>query len=152
MDTEEFCRNQVWGEFLAQATADEIHQSLLSSNWDNNEFLLDWILEHPQVDKATILLAFWMGGALEMEVYEQKYLSGFYTISDIAMDPACDQDGYNWTIDDERYSHPDFALLVSSEMLKPLTGRVITMPTDYVEGLPLAYYDKFCALLEEMED
>ncbi|QSX37551.1 DUF4274 domain-containing protein [Shewanella sedimentimangrovi] len=144
---EQFFRNLVWAEFLAQATPDDIHKSLLSSNWDNNEFLLDWILEHPQVDRATVLLAFWMGGALEMEAYERQYLSGFYATSEIAMDPACDQDGYDWTTGDQRYLHPDFKLLVSSEMLKPLTGRVIRRPSDYEEGLPFEYYEKFCELM-----
>ncbi|WP_281212650.1 DUF4274 domain-containing protein [Shewanella insulae] len=152
IDREELVRNQVWAEFLAQATPDEIHQSLLSSNWDNNQYLLDWILEHPQVDKATILLAFWMGGALEMEAYERQYLSGFYSISEIAMNPTCDQDGYNWTLDDERYLHPDFKLLVSSKMLKPLTGRVISRPDNFEEGIPLPYYDKLIERLNEQEE
>jgi hypothetical protein len=64
MDYEKQCRiiNSVWAEFLACASSKEVHQALIHSNWDDNQYLLDWLLTSRKVDKATALIAYWMCG------------------------------------------------------------------------------------------
>ena len=154
-------KNAVWSDFLTNASPAEIHQSVISSNWDDNEILRHWIKNNPRVDKATLLIAYWMsaprwqkqyadreevaqkaGWALSNFDYvaeiEQKYIAGFWTTSDIALDPASDQDGYDWTSDykDIRTAHD-----IPEIMLQKLEGRPIARPENFDDGLPMSPVD-----------
>jgi hypothetical protein len=159
----------VWAEFLARASSKEVHQALIHSNWDDNQYLLDWLLTSQKVDKATALIAYWMCGprnyvsakytheswpedegtpnhwCVELS---KKYCVGFYSVSAIAMNPKSDQDGSDWTTE---YANPDCDYDIPPEMFQVLLGEIIPRPEDFDEGLPFAYAETLYDLLEENE-
>jgi len=163
--------NKIWEEFLNNATPKEIHQSVISSNWDGNDFLLNWIKDNPKVDKATILIAYWMSGPRWMKQFknreevdswvlkkfdfieelELKYVNGFWTVNNIEMDPKCDQDGYDWTSD---YADKKIAREIPPVMYTKLEGEKINYPDNFDEGLPMSpvdYVQKVYDLYDEYE-
>ena len=40
---------------------EELHQLAWNHNWDDGIQFLEWMVEHPQCDKGTALLIFWLG-------------------------------------------------------------------------------------------
>lgn len=166
--------NSIWEQFLSKATPIEIHQSVISSNWDGNSFLRNWIKNDPKTDKATILIAYWMSAprwkkqylnhddCLEKEGYgiaefdfveelEQRYVNGFYSSSAIEMDPRNDQDGYDWTKD---YLDKVTVRDIPAVMFEKLEGQKIERPDNFDEGLPMSpidYAQQIYDLLDEYE-
>lgn len=166
--------NNIWKQFLTNATPLEIHQSVISSNWDGNSFLLNWIKDNPKTDKATILIAYWMSAPrwkkqflnredyLEKEGYgiagfdlieelEQRYINGFYKDSNIEMDPANDQDGYDWT---KEYLDKTTVRDIPPVMFQKLEGQKVERPEHFDEGLPMSpidYAQQLYDLLDEYE-
>lgn len=164
----------IWSAFLNQATATEIHQSVITSNWDGNSYLLNRIKDHPETDKATILIAYWMSaprwmkqfsdredllakqgyGADDFDLVEElehKYTSGFFTKSNIAMDPRKDQDGYNWTGD---YLDKETVREIPAVMFAKLEGETVARPDHFDEGLPMSpvnYAQQVYDLYDEYE-
>jgi hypothetical protein len=161
----------LWSEFLSKATPVEIHQAVITSNCDNNSYLLNWIKNNPKVDKATVLIAYWMSAprwrkqyanreeALlnaprEIHAYdfveevEQKYPAGFWKENRIGIDPACDQDGYNWT-DDYRYIAA--VREIPEIMYRKLDGKKVVRSDDFDEGLPVGYAQRLYDLFEQLE-
>ena len=50
----------LWTDFLQNASPLEIHQSVMTANWDDCKNLLQFIIDYPKkIDKATALLAYW---------------------------------------------------------------------------------------------
>ena len=167
-DEEDKIRELIWAEYLESASVLDIHRSAIHSNWDNNEYLLTWILDNPHVDKATILIIYWMSCPRYFKQYrnaeectdferarydwfkeiENKYISGYYKANNIAMDPSNDQCGYDWT---SEYSEQDIRDEVPAEMYKPLKGIVVESPDEFEEGWPLKYAYKFEKLMEDIE-
>jgi hypothetical protein len=172
---EEFERfaNSVWAEFLNNATAKEIHQSVIDSNWDGNKFLLNWIKDNPNVDKAAVLIAYWMSGLRWNKQYkdredaslanrrletfefdfteeiERKYQAGFWKNGNIELNPKCDCDGYDWTSD---YLDKTTVRDIPAVMFEKLEGEKVDRPDDgWAEGLPMAYYMKIEDFLDEYE-
>ncbi|MDR0672932.1 MAG: DUF4274 domain-containing protein [Zoogloeaceae bacterium] len=162
-------KNAVWDEFLTHATQAEIFFSVGSSNWDDNAYLLNWILEHPELDKAIPLRAYWMsvpdfmklkfasraeaeavGWILEsfdfVETLEQKYVAGFWKESRIRFDP----DEEDWTkgaiANASRLKRP-----IPKLMFQRLEGEEAKVPEDFDEGLPLALAQRLYDLLDEYE-
>ena len=157
---------QVWAEYLNSASLIEIHISVIDSNWDSNGFLLRWLLQNPQIDKATVLIAYWMSGPKWLKQYqsleectafarnsyalieelEEKYVSGFYEQSSFELDPSNDQDGFDWTAE---YSEIEVSQEIPQKMFEKLSGLTIERPEEgYIEGLPEAVYEKLENLLE----
>ena len=66
--------DEVWANYLEAASSVEIHRSLISSNWDCNRYLLKFLLENPKVDRATILIAYWMSGPRWLKQYKNLSL------------------------------------------------------------------------------
>ena len=163
--------NTIWLEFLNKATAIEIHKSIITSNWDGNGFLLNWIKDNPKVDKATILITYWMLTPRWIKQYhsredclknaswviddfdlveelEHKYINGFYTGNNIAEDPANDYHGYNWT---NEYMEKTVVRDIPEIMYQKLEGVKIENTDDFDEGLPLHYTQRIYDLFEEYD-
>ena len=170
--------NAIWEEFLSTASPKEIHQSVITSNWDENKYLLNWIKNNPNIDKATALVAYWMSGpnflkqyetrkdaekdfSLEdfdfIEEIEQKYLDGFWKNSRFEYDPTndlygCSDDddcGYDWT---KEYIDGTIVREIPSVMYKKLEGEKLEYPDNFEEGLPKAYMQKIYDYTDEIED
>jgi hypothetical protein len=151
--------NKIWQGFLEDATPEELFQSVVTSNWDSNEFLLNWIKNNPKMDKATMLAAYWMSGprylkqfkdredCLEKESWsieafdfiediEEKYLNGFYSGQTIAYDPK--EEG--WT---DEYLGIKTLRSIPEAMFQMLDGKSIFIDYNaYTEGLSNTCYEK----------
>ena len=160
--------NAIWLEFLNKASALEIHKSLITSNWDGNDFLLNWIKDNPKVDKATILITYWMSAPRWMKQYtdrddcakkaswevddfdfveelEHKYINGFFTESNIELDPANDHQGEDWT---NEYMDKTIVRDIPTIMYQKLEGEKIEEPDDFDEGLPMEYTQRVYNLFD----
>lgn len=166
----------IWMEFLEQASSLELYKSVITSNFDGNSTLLNWIKDNPKVDKATILVAYWMSApgwfkqfsnreeVLEkspwsidgfdfVEEVEEKYCAGFYSESNISFDPKNDVEGYDWT---DEYSDIEFVREIPQLMFEPTQGEIEIkgIPRDFDGGLPLEpvdYVQRIYAIFEEYE-
>jgi hypothetical protein len=173
MSNDEFQQEEqnVWLDFLNHATTVEIHQAVIDSNWDGNGLLINWIKDNPNVDRGTILIAYWMSGPgwfkqylnrddviekaeynLEqydiIEELEHKYISGFFKENKIEMDPESDQNGYNWTTD---YQDEKRVREIPEIMFQKLPGEKIIRPEGWEEGLPPEYYSRIEKLIQEYD-
>ena len=102
--------NKIWESFLNKASPEEMYHSLLTSNFDSNAYLLNRIMDNPEMDKALALAAYWMSEpyyfkqflnredclqkqswAIEsfdfVEELELKYVQGFYSKNTLACNP-----------------------------------------------------------------
>ncbi|GAB1858743.1 hypothetical protein MHTCC0001_35830 [Flavobacteriaceae bacterium MHTCC 0001] len=167
--------DKIWEDFLSKASQIEVCHSLITSNFDSNAYLMNWILTNPDVDKAIALTAYWMSepyyykqfldrqNCLEkeswhieyfdyIEALEHNYCNGFYKISNLRCDPGnveIDQET-NWT-----QMNPNIKPVrkIPNQMFEKLKGKPIP-PVDfyaYTEGLPNNYYDKIDAIFEAYE-
>ncbi len=163
--------NQIWNDFLQQASSESLYQSLISSNWDSNKQLLDWILNHEEVDQAVVLIAYWMSGPtwakqfkdqqdvlvkqswyLEsfnfIEQLEAKYLAGFWKNNHLFYDPANDHNGYNWV---SEYSDVAIVRDIPEMMKYALNGKVLDISEAYEDGLPDPWLSRIWNLFDEYE-
>ena len=169
-DDLERMEDEVWADFLKNASQEEIFQSVLDSNWDGNGFLLSQIKDNPTTDKATILLAYWMSNpgwfkqfadreeiltkarhSIEgfdfVAAIEKKYLEGFYTQSNIALDPANDPYRENWT-----EGQGEGVASIPSLMFEKLEGKKVGSPTDFEEGLPPEYAQRLQVIIAKYDE
>lgn len=51
--------NSIWEDFLKNASQEAIYHAVLTSNWDSNAYLLQWIMNNKNTDKAIILAVYW---------------------------------------------------------------------------------------------
>jgi len=172
----EVLENEIWKKFLDNATDLEIYKSVITSNFDNNHFLLTWIKNNYELDKAIILAAYWMSAprwrkkflnredCLKKEAYgieifdfveeiENKYLKGFYKGTGIIFDPKDDVEDYDWTTD---YLDEEVVREIPEIMYKPTSGSIElkSYPEDFADGLPLMpinYAQKVYDILDEYE-
>lgn len=160
--------DEIWANYLETASSVEIHKSLINSNWDCNRYLLKFLLENPNVDKATILIAYWMSGPGWLKQYknsdecvsharegydfmqrlEKKYINGFYKTNNIEMDPSNDQGDFDWTAE---YSDIETFVEIPPLMYEKLSGKTIENPKDYIEGLPKDVYKQIENLYKGVE-
>jgi hypothetical protein len=162
--------NAVWEEFLSKASPKEIHQSVIDSNWDGNGYLLNWIKNNPNIDKASALIAYWMSAprwqkkfkdredviAQDSAYYladfdfieemEEKYLTGFWKNNCIECDPSNDCEGYDWTSD---YLDEKTVREIPSLMFEKLQGEKVERPDNFIEGLPEDYYQKISDYIDK---
>ena len=60
------------------------HQMVMEWNWDSYTSFLNWLIENPKTDKATILMIYWKSTPRYnedidfIEKIEKQYLNGFY--------------------------------------------------------------------------
>ena len=163
--TEEFeiLENKIWSEFLKKATPIEIHKSLITSNFDGNSLLLNFIKDNPKTDRGTILVAYWMSSPsyfkefssredlLEkssfsidgfdfLEEIENKYREGFYQGNEIIFDPKSDSENYDWTTE---YEESSVIRKIPQMMFKKTKGKIEIKeyPEDFDNGLPMKPLD-----------
>lgn len=163
--------NAIWLEFLEQASPAEVLNAVATSNWDGNAFLLQWVKDNPQTDKACAMAIYWMNGpgwlkqfdsrehcekegGWELERYdvmmdvERKILDGFYQNSALAFDPQNFNDE-NWVVIYEKEGHN---AKIPKALLKPIEGEVVEIDHyKYTEGLPHAFWDKVEAIFEKYD-
>jgi len=129
------------------------HQMVMEWNWDSNSSFLNWLVENPKTDKATILMIYWKSqprhnkGFDFVEKIEKKYLNGYYKEPCFLFNPKDDL-GEDWT-----------AILSSSHtrkipeiMLKKLEGKKIPEPDNFIEGIPPEIDDLFQELFDTYEE
>ncbi len=136
----------IWHEYLAEASQEDLFQSVISANWDSNSTLLNWILVHPEVDQATILMAYWKGTPLwnkqfkdrdELiekqgwgiesfdftEQVEIQFVNHFWKNQNIFYDPKDDHiHGENWTLEYAEYPQ---VREIPEQMYEMLKGQYI---------------------------
>lgn len=150
---------KIWLTFLESATPLEIHKSVATSNWDGNDFLLNWLKDNPKSDKGTVLMAYWYSGPRYKKQYvnredcqkrdswllddfdfvedlEKKYTGGFYTNETIFFDPKHGVEGDDWTSD---YLDVHVVRDIPDIMFQPTDGdiKLDEHPEDFDEGLPM---------------
>ena len=151
--------NKIWLEFLENATPIEIHKSLVTSNFDDNSFLLNYIKDNPKTEKGTILQAYWLSNpgyfkkfknreeVLEkcsysidgfdfVEEVEKKFCEGFYQGNEIIFNPKSDMVDYDWS---EEYNVNNVVREIPEIMFEPTEGKfeLKEFPRDFDNGLPL---------------
>ena len=109
---------------------------VLHSNYDVNERVIDWLIRHPQCDKAVALALYWQlgagfyvqfsdresvpGHALHsydlLRYIENRYLHDAFVSNEIAFDPS------NRFGD---YEGKSVVVPVSEEMKRPLSGHAV---------------------------
>ncbi|WP_062061414.1 DUF4274 domain-containing protein [Aquimarina longa] len=178
ISTEEFekLEHKIWLEFLENATQLDIYKSVITSNFDGNSFLCNWIKDNPKIDKAIILVVYWMSAPrwkkkflnredyLEKEGYgidgfdfveeiEKKYIAGFYKGNEIIFNPKSDVEAYDWTSD---YLDEIVVREIPEIMFKPTEGKIELKeyPEDFDEGLPISpinYAQKVYDIFDEYD-
>jgi len=140
-------------DYLSSASPEQRHIFVARSNYDDNLWALQYLIDDPQLECATTLMAFWCLGAAwyvqfedESEVpfgqekyrlvrlIEERYLSGFYTNQNIWYSPMhsdlCRPDDY-----------PDVPVkrVIPERMREPVGGEIDVdmFDSDYDDGLPL---------------
>lgn len=164
-------QNKIWLDFLENANQEDLYKSVITSNWDGNEILLNWLKENPKTDKATILVSYWMsaprwkkkfldrddclkkqGWGIEefdfVEDIEKKYVNGFYTVNEIEFDPSNDVQNYDWTSD---YLDEKTVREIPNKMFEKLNGKKIEYPDNFDEGLPINYAQKIYDIFNEYD-
>jgi hypothetical protein len=75
------------------------HQMAMGWNWDNHTAFLNWLIDNPKTDRATILMIYWKDWPNERsktkKAIEERY-HHFYERQAIAYDPGNDE-GTDWT-------------------------------------------------------
>ncbi len=156
--------DKIWLDFLQNATQLEIYKSLITSKVNVNSFLYRWIKDNPNVDKATVLTAYWRvlptlnnkryndredfikrRGEEEVVLYdfieevEKKYADGFYKVNEISFNPRDDINHRDWTDEaDERGLAFVVSRSVPSIMYRSVKGKIELKeyPIDFDNGLP----------------
>ena len=164
----ETIKENLWTDFLQNASAEEIHKSVMTSNWDDCKTLLKFITDNPEkIDKATALLAYWKSQPDWFKKFEneQDYINkeGYnlflyhflekvehlfsqnnYAKSIIYFDPkSCE---FYEEIRNEAI------LNLIPEIMKQSTGnQYVEYPEDFEDGLPFPIAQKLFDLLDEYE-
>lgn len=101
-------------------------------NWDNYMEFIEWLINNPESDKATILMIYWKSGPNEnyknRNIIEERYKNNFYKNQEIAFDPENDE-GDNWV---EAFANDT----IPEIMFAKLKGKKVPLPENYIEGLP----------------
>mgnify|MGYP003596016818 FL=1 len=161
----------IWLDFLHGASAESLYQSVVSSNWDGNDLLRQWILNHEDIDQAVILAAYWMSGPAfakqfkdEKDVLEQQswylenfnfieqleaqFLAGFWKNNTLVYDPAHDHNGYDWV---SEYSDLKQIRKIHATMSQSLQAKVIKRDDAFEEGLPEPWLSQIWKLFKKYE-
>ena len=98
---------------LEQATPAQWHLFAARSNYDGNDQPLRWLIDNPNLDRATALLIYWYLGAgwyvqfeseqkmqsyeretfQQLKLLEQRYSEGYYACHNIWFDPLQSEGG-----------------------------------------------------------
>jgi hypothetical protein len=123
-------------EFAKNQESEVWHQMVMGWNWDNNTDFLDWLIDNPKTDKATILMIYWKSVPNERsknkKVIEERY-NNFYNNQKIAYNPK-DDEGTDWI--SEIINYDNSINTIPEIMFQKLEGKNINYPKDFIEGLP----------------
>ena len=98
------------GSVESLISSEKLHQFVLNYNWDAGNESMQWVIRNPLCDKGTALLVYWHAISSTLYQYtlredvpdwlissydlvteiEEKYLSGFYKLSNLKFDPRND--------------------------------------------------------------
>jgi hypothetical protein len=69
-------------DFAKNSTKEVQHQMAMEWNWDNYMEFIEWLINNPESDKATILMIYWKSGPNEnyknRNIIEERYKNNFY--------------------------------------------------------------------------
>ena len=155
-------------DYFANASPEIIPQTIMERKWSTEWFgyldktrgFLDWVADSPETEKATALLLVWCYGPTfrrlfnDVEEYveitgnywsyyfgeriEQKYIDGFYTVSNLAFDPNTDPETVRW---EEKYKNEILVKPpVPTVLYEKIEGKTVEPPTDFISGMPSDLY------------
>ena len=153
--------NNIWSEYLSQASTEDLHQTVLTKNYGdvyiggNGEWIMLWIVDNPNTEKATALLLYWKLGARGIidkypliDKLEENLINNFYKSQLLGFNPKNDTEGYNWTSD---YRNNPIQRDIPIELEHSIEGQNVYRSSDFEDGLPIEYYEKIDALFDEYE-
>lgn len=149
--------------YLQSATPAQLHLFVARSNYDGNTQALHWLVDNPDLDRATALMMYWYLGAAwyvqfaseqDMESYEQdtfqylklleqRYSEGYYADRGIWFDPQQSEGGRP-----DDYPRLPIKRPIPDVMLLPALGSEYVDLDDeqYDNGLPLTIAEQIFAL------
>lgn len=151
--------------YLEQATPAQLHLFAARSNYDGNAQSLCWLIDNPNLDRATALLIYWYLGAAwyvqfeseqdmasyeqetfqQLKLLEQRYRDGYYASHNIWFDPFKSEGGRP---DD----YPKLLVKrgIPDLMLIPVDGtEYVDLDDDqYDDGLPMEIAEQIFALYD----
>jgi hypothetical protein len=163
--------NAIWKAFLEQASQAELLQSIATSNWDGNSFLLNWIRTSPNIDHVIARAAYWMGSprffkqfknredclqkeswAIDdfdvLEDLEYKIMNKFYTKNELAFDPTNFLED-DWTL----VNHGNEMIReIPKELFQKQEGVKVNIDyKSYTDGLPNTIFMEIDAIFDKFE-
>jgi hypothetical protein len=166
MDSREAQAWEIVRTWLAAATPAQWHLFAARSNYDGNAQALQWLIDRPDLDRATALLIYWNLGAAWFVQYasaeassnedtyrllrqiEERYDAGFYEHGDIWFDPRHSDGGHP-----DDYPEVPVRRPVPPAMLLPVNGNeyveVNDDPEGFDDGLPMDVVEALFALYAE---
>ena len=143
--------------FAEKSGPEDWHRFALGANWDFVEpELLQWIVKHPDCDRATALVLFWksqpdyflqFAGAGDVpdvnkdgfeliSAIRSRWIGGNYSRSEFSFE--MDRDVWPQDFELMRSSWPEQFSKIPAEMLENLNGREV--PNTLTDGLPDWYW------------
>lgn len=123
------------------------HQMVIDWNWDSYKGFLEWLIDHSDTDKGTILMIYWKSapgnGFTKKQIIEERYRNGYYKQQSFSFDPK-DDEGDNWV----SYLSLAGRENVPEEMFQKLNGTHIGYPKGFIEGMPEALFYEIEELYE----
>ncbi|NAW50660.1 DUF4274 domain-containing protein [Elizabethkingia argentiflava] len=111
------------------------HQMVMDWNWDNYMTFINWLVENPNTDKATILMIYWKSDPstdfLNKKLIEDHYFKEYYKQHLFSFDPK-DDEGDDWT----SYISEESKKEIPQLMFQKLSGEKIPYPEEFIEGMP----------------
>lgn len=151
----------IWQEYLLQATPEDLHQTVMNKNYDDvytggdGEKDMQWIVDNPKTEKATALMLYWMLGARGvvdifplLDSLENNLLNNFYSTKNLGFNPKNDHENYNWTLD---YTKNAMQRTIPPILEEAIEGKILLRSNDFVEGLPMLFYEKIESIFENYE-
>lgn len=149
-------------DYLNSASPEQRHIFVARSNYDDNLWAIQHLIDDSLLDSGTALMAFWYLGAAwfvqfadESEasfgkgryrlvrLIEERYLSGFYVNQNIWYDPM-----HSGGPTPDEYPDLPIKRAIHERMLEATKGEVNVdvFDADYDDGLPLALAEEIFAL------
>lgn len=111
------------------------HQMVMDWNWDNYKSFLNWLIENPESDQATILMIYWKSNPEDefpnKQLIENNFIKEFYKNHFFSFDPENDE-GDNWV----SYISEEVKKTIPAIMFRKLEGENVSYPEGFIEGMP----------------
>ena len=167
----EFCK--LIEKYLYTCTPRNIHEMILSWNFDNPKSAVIKIVNCKKTDKATALMLYWLmepGYAKQyedaddlikrdsawyredfniIETLEENYLSNYYSSENFAFDPKNDYWGMDRTLNCE---YENCKRKIPNIMLQPIKGIPVKEPNGWTDGIAPDIQKEYDELISQVED